>query len=179
MFTSSNITVFGIWNTTAGGDSSPSTSGSGMGNYIPGEGPLAIFDNLNQTKYTSLGACTAGMYALNCGENTGLYFISHDGPVLLISVQFRTANNIIERDPLTTTIEGSNQPSALLTLGSSWTLLYSGTTGLDSILDRHTWGPAQLVWANSILYSSYRILITSKRGVEIGTQYCEVKLNAY
>jgi hypothetical protein len=41
-------------------------------------------------------------------------------------------NSLPARDPMTITIEGSNQPSSVLLFGSNWTLIYSGTSGFDS-----------------------------------------------
>ena len=178
-----NTTVYGIWNTTVGGDSIAATSGTtSVGNYYPGETPNNVFDNNTSTKYTNFGACiyaVSSTYSLQCGENTGFYFTSVEGPSLLLSVQFCTGNDNPERDPFTITIEGSNQSPSLLTLGSSWTLIYNGSTGLQSVLSRLSCGAVQPVLNNTVWYSSYRFLVTSKRDVNSGAQYSEVKLNVY
>lgn len=72
--TTTNETVYGVWNTTVGSDSTPSTVGAGVGEYYPGEIPNCAFDNTTNTKYTSFGTCAlAGTNSLACGENTGLY----------------------------------------------------------------------------------------------------------
>jgi hypothetical protein len=180
LLTTTTETVYGIWNTTSGGDSTPSTVGTGVGNYYTGEIPNNAFDNQTNTKYTSFGTCTlGGASSLVCGQATGLYLTPQRGPSLLLNLQFCTGNDLPPRDPLTITVEGSNQSSLLLTLGSSWTPIYNDSTGLQSILSRETCGTIQSVANNSIWYSSYRILVTSKRGVEIATQYSEVKLMGY
>jgi hypothetical protein len=173
-------TVYGIWNTTAGGDSTPSTVGMGVGNYYPGEIPNNAFDNQTNTKYTNFGTCVlASAGSLACGQATGLYLTPQGGPSLLLNLQFCTGNDLSNRDPFTITVEGSNQSASFLTLGSSWMLIYNGSTGLQPITNRYTCGAIQSVLNNSILYSSYRILVTSKRGVEVATQYSEVKLMGY
>lgn len=179
LLTTTNETVYGVWNTTAGGDSIPSTSGiSSVGSYYPSQGPDNVFDNRTNTKYTSFGTCTflSGMQSLQCGENTGFYFTPQQGPSLLVSVQFCTGNDLPDRDPLTITIEGSNQSPSLLTLGLSWTLFYNGSTGLQLTSARQTCGVTQSISGNSNWYSSYRILATSKRDNQTCTQYSEVIL---
>jgi hypothetical protein len=173
-------TVYGIWNTTIGGDSTPSTVGTSVGNYYIGEIPNNAFDNQTNTKYTNFSICTlASPGSLICELSTGLYLTPQGGPSLLQTLQFCTGNDLPTRDSLTMTIDGSNQSASLITFGSSWTPIYNGSTGLDLIFNRETCGVNQSVSNNSIWYSSYRILVTSKRGVDIATQYSEVKLMGY
>ena len=95
------------------------------------------------------------------------------------ALQFCTENDLPLRDPLTVTLEGSNQNGSTLLLGSSWTLIYNGTTGLDVDPGRGSLGVRQTFFSNVIAYSSYRILITWKRGNEIATQYSELQLSAF
>ena len=182
LLTTTNEIVYGIWNTTAGSDSISATSGTNsIGNYYPGEIPDNVFDNRTDTKYTNFGTCifSSGVQSLACGINTGFYFTSQQGSSLLLSVQFCTANDIPNRDPFTITIEGSNQSPSLLTLRSSWTLFYNGSTGLQVVSARKTCGATQSILNNSNWYLSYRILVTSKRSSESGTQYSEVNLIGY
>ena len=80
------------------------------------------------------------------------------GSSLLLDLQFCTGNDLQNRDPFTITIEGSNQAPSLLTLGSSWTLIYNGSTGLQPFTNRYTCGAILSVPNNSVWYSSYRIL---------------------
>ena len=180
LLTTTNETVYGVWSTIAGSDSSPSTVGTNVGNYYPGEIPSYVFDNNTNTKYTSFGTCIFTVTSsLACGENTGFYVTPQRGPSLLLVLQFCTGNDLPDRDPLTITIEGSNQLSSSLSLGSSWTLIYNGVTGLQPISSRFTCGANQSISSNSIWYLAYRILVTSKRGVDPATQYSEVKLMGY
>ena len=70
------------------------------------------------------------------------------------------------------TLEGSNTDKSLLTLGSSWTLIYNGSSGLKSDPGRGKAGVLQML-NNSQPYHSYRLLIVSKRGIESGVHYSE------
>jgi hypothetical protein len=176
IITDMNETVFGVWNTTAGGDSTPATVGSSVGNFMPGQTPKQAFDRDCSTKYVSFGAYSINIYNKNSGINTGLYLTPQRGPSLLTAIQFCTADDNEERDPLIMTIEGSNHNTSALTLGSSWTLIYNGTTGLEGVTNRLTYGPMVLLPYNSIWYASYRLLITSKRAVLDGVQYSEIEL---
>ncbi len=116
---------------------------------------------------------------LICGANTGVYLTLERGASYLIAIQFSAANNLPARDPLALTIEGSNQISSALALGSSWTLIYNGSTGLDTDPGRYNDGTVQYIPNNIISYSSYRLLITSKRSIQNAVQYSEVMLLGY
>jgi hypothetical protein len=72
-------------------------------------------------------------------------------------------------------IECSNQPSSLLTQGTSWTLIYNGASGLTVDPGRQVYASPQN-FSNSVSYLSYRLLIASKRGVETAAEYAEVIL---
>jgi hypothetical protein len=61
-------------------------------------------------------------------------------------------------------------------LGSSWTLIYNGSSGLDTDPGRYNDGKVQYIPNNAIWYTSYRILTTSKRGNDTAVQYGEVSL---
>ena len=95
------------------------------------------------------------------------------------ALQFCTGNDYPLRDPLTMTLEGSNQNGSTLFLGSSWSLFYNGTTGLAVDPGRWSRGVTQTFSSNTIAYSSYRILITLKRGVDYAAQYSELDLFAF
>ena len=175
-----NLTVYGVWNTTAGADSSLSTVGSNTGNYYTGEEADNVFDNSLNSKYTSFGVCnsSAGAIAAYCGVNTGFYFTVDSSAILLAGMRFGTPAALPSRDPITLTVEGSNQTPSVLSLGTSWTLFYNGSTGLNANPGRRAYG-LRVNFTNSISYSSYRFLITSIRGVDTATQYAEVQLFGY
>lgn len=178
--TSPNETIYGIWNTIAGGNSSPSSNGNGVGNYFPSEEPNNILDRNISTKYTNFGYCNVSFTtsSFTCGVNTGFYLTLQRGAMTLVGMRFVTALSMHERDPLTMTVEGSNQAPSALTLGSSWTLIYNGSTGLVSDPGRGNNGIIQN-FSNSISYSSYRVLVTSVRNFTYATQYAEVELIGY
>lgn len=178
--TSPNETVFGIWNTIAGGNISPSLSGSSVGNYFPSEEPDNILDRNITTKYTNFGYCNVSLMTstFTCGVNTGFYLTLQRGAMTLVGMRFITASSMRERDPLTMTVEGSNQAPSTLTQGSSWTLIYNGSTGLVSDPGRGNSGTIQN-FTNSISYSSYRVLVTSVRNFTYAVQYAEVELIGY
>jgi hypothetical protein len=152
-----------------------------MGNYFVGQGPEVVFDQSANTKYVNFGACnsTYGGTVIQCGQNTGLYLTLQRGSSLLVAFRFWTANSYPLRDPMNITIEGSYQPQPALILGSSWTLIYSGSSGLDIDPGRLSFGQMQWLLNNTVWYSSYRLLIQSKRGVGNFAQYSEFELFGY
>ncbi|HUT35697.1 MAG TPA: PEP-CTERM sorting domain-containing protein [Planctomycetota bacterium] len=76
---------------------------------------------------------------------------------------------------MTITLEGSNASGTALTLGASWALLYSGTTGLDAFAgSRDTFGDL-LSLGDVGVYTSYRVLVTSQRGSADSVQYAEAR----
>jgi hypothetical protein len=152
-----------------------------MGNYNEAEIPEYVFDSDKTTKYNSYGVCSRipSSKNLDCGINTGFYVVLRSCPSLLIAFRFRTANDLSERDPFRITIEGSNQNSSDLLFGSSWTLIYSGSTGLDTISDRYTYGVTQWIPNNLLWFKSYRVLVIEKRDVPNAVQYADVDLYGY
>ncbi|CAF2218741.1 unnamed protein product [Rotaria magnacalcarata] len=101
---------------------------------------------------------------------------------MLVAFRLATANSYPQRDPLMITIEGSNSNSTELTRGSSWTLLYNGSSGISTTQTRLTYGSTQWLPTNSTWYASYRFLVNlaMNNGVSIPTiQYSEVELFGY
>jgi hypothetical protein len=162
-----------LWNTTAGGDGTVATSGSGVGNYYPTEIPLYVCDDIYTDEYTNFGTCTSSGNSVTCGLNTGFYRTPQRGASLLIGIIVCTRTNLPTRDPIIITLEGSNQPVSSLNLGSSWTLIYNGPSGLAIDPGRSACGVSQ-IFSNSVWYTSYRFLVVSKRGVDSSTSYGEV-----
>ena len=173
--------IEGLWNTTAGGDGTLSSPGNGTGNYNPQEIPQYVFDSDSNRKHNSYGFCNKSSTSSSpiCGLNTGFYIKLQPYPSLLIAFRFRTANNLIERDPLIITIEGSNQNSSNLLSGSSWTLIYNGSTGLETAIDRFQFGTTQWLSDNWLWFQSYRILVLTKRNSSNAVQYGEMELYGY
>ncbi|CAF3855670.1 unnamed protein product [Adineta steineri] len=169
-----NDAIFGICNTIVGGDSTPSDiSGSNQCNFYPGEMPANVIDNDELTKYTNFGNGTISTSSITQGCYTGFYVTLSNSPSVLKAVQFRTGNDNPNRDPITITIEGTN--STLLTVGNSWILIYSGSSGLDNDPGRYELG-LQQTFNNTIAYTSYRLLVTTKRAIGVAVQYSEAFL---
>ncbi|CAF1461287.1 unnamed protein product [Adineta ricciae] len=123
--------VFAIWNTTVGGDSTPSLSSGSIGTYWSTEPSENALDGNISTEYTNHGICNSeSPLSFQCGLNTGLYLTLEVKQATLIGFQIGTNKGWSYRDPLTITIEGSNSNKSELTLGKSWILIYNGTTGL-------------------------------------------------
>lgn len=176
--TGTNETVYSLWNTTAGADSSFSTPGLNSGNYPPGQDAGKAFDRNNGTKYVNFGVCNSSYVgaANECGEATGLHLTPRRGPSLLLAFRFWAAESFALRDPIQITIEATNQDPLIPSLGSSWTLIYNGTSGMEIEPPRSS--PGQIRWLSNNLnvYSSYRVLTRSKRGTGNFVQYSELEL---
>lgn len=168
--------AFGLWNTTASGNTVFSAAGSGVGKYAPASPPQDIFDRDLGSDYISFGSCSNGTVSKSCGINTGFIVMPEQGTTLLLAIRLTTSRDISASDPLTITIEGSNGTLSALMLGKSWSLIYNGSTGLDVDPGRTTSGLVQCIINNAIWYASYRVLVTSKRGISGSVQYSEVKL---
>lgn len=94
----------------------------------------------------------------------------------LLAFRFATSRETMQRDPMSVTIEGSNLNGAALTSGSSWTLLYKGSSGLTYNPGRMRMGDAQILTESLTVFSSYRVLVTSTRGSSTSVSYSEVYL---
>ena len=169
-------TVFGLWNTTASDNTVFSAAGSGVGKYAATSPPQEIFDRDIGSDYISFGSCSNGTVSKSCGINTGFIVMPEQGATLLLAIRFTTSRSMFAGDPLTITIEGSNGTLSALMLGKSWSLIYNGSTGLDVDPGRATSGLVQCIINNAIWYASYRVLVTSKRGISGSVQYSELKL---
>ena len=173
-FNRTTDTLYALWDTTAGGVSVVATPGLGISNYNMGDEPDALFDGDLTSPHTSFGSCSSTFYSPTCGVNTGVYLTLNGGPFTLIGFRVGTENSDFARDPLTFTIEGSNTTGALLPLGSSWTLIYNGSTGLTPDPGRKAYGKLQLLINPWTPFKSYRFLVTSVRGTPSCASYTEL-----
>jgi hypothetical protein len=176
IITRSGDPIVGVYNTTAG-----ASTGGKNGRYSnSNEMPPEAIDNLTSTKYLNFGG-TGDFYVVAPapGVGTGFYvtpIISNSS--IATSLLFATGNDVPNRDPITVTLEGSNVDT--LDDGSSWTLIYNGSTGISPTTDpgRQTY-VAQQNFSNTIAYKSYRLLVTSQRGPEWAVQYSEAQIIGY
>lgn len=140
--------------------------------------PPSAIDNNIDTKYLNFGD-NLGLSRFS-GINTGFYLTPLIGSSVATGFVFTTADDVPGRDPTMVTVEGSNNDLAELPSGRSWTLIYSGSSGISASVDpgRKTKGQLQSL-NNSKAYKSYRLLITAKRGNDIALQYSEVAILGY
>jgi hypothetical protein len=171
--------IFGIYNTTTG----QSTGGFNGTFSNPSEYPSKAIDGLTSTKYRNFGiniSISQPIYGF--GVNTGFFVIpTVTNSSIASALHFSTANDFPERDPITVRLEGSNSTSiTALQLGSSWTLLYSGSTGINPAGDyNRTMYVTQQNFSNTIPCTSYRLLVTSKRNISNSVQYSEAQIMGY
>ena len=170
----------GLYNTSAG-QSTGATNGIYSGSA---ETPDKAIDGSVNTKYLNFGfQGSPGATLSHPGAGTGFYVTpAISNATVAIALLFATANDFPDRDPISVTLEGTNETTtAALDLGSSWTLIYSGPTGIDPITapPRMTYAPQQN-FSNTIAFSSYRLLITSQRNVNTdAVQYSESQILGY
>lgn len=174
--TTLNDSTTAIWNTVAGGKSFNSVADTGVGNYAAGQGSSASVDFANTTYLNYGNVGLSGTPNIIAGVGTGLHVTPQVGPCIVQAILFQAGNDSIDRDPLTMTLEGLNSTGTQLYIDSSWTLLYRGPTGLLPLTrSRLGWGELQN-FSNTIPFTSYRMIITSQRGPDIGTEYAEMHL---
>ncbi|CAF1296154.1 unnamed protein product [Rotaria sordida] len=169
--------IVGICNTIAGG----STGGFNV-SYPSSEKPPNAIDGSLSTKYLNFGDSSSGCSGSSSpGINTGFYVTpTISSASVAVRLLFATAGDTPNRDPITVTLEGTNATgTTALNLGS-WTLIYSGSTGISSSTDpgRQTYVSEQS-FTNTIAFRSYRLLITSKRGTGNSVSYAEAHIIGY
>ena len=168
--------VIGVYDTSVGSNSKKATPGKNQGQYIPQQSPEKVLDGNVSTKYLSFGPCYEGHIPdSECGLYTGLYLELERGPTLVNGLKICTADDLNERDPTAVSLEGSNTRGENLTLGSSWILIYKGTSGIVIDPGRERCGSIQY-FNNTVEYSSYRFLVSGNREPTYCVQYSEVKL---
>ena len=168
--------TFGIYNTVAGGNSLASSIGNSIGQFPSAERPAKGCDSNMTTKYLNFGNCTERQNnSLACGVNTGFYVTPAVNSSLAVGLVMCSGNDAVACDPMTITLEGSNQNGTDLTLGSSWTLIYSGPSSLQMDPGRSACGD-MISFNNTMAFQSYRLLITSKRNLENSMQFSEFGL---
>lgn len=164
--------IFGV-NATPGDDIS-NLPISSANNYPTGEAPPYAIDGNVNTKYLNFGK-----------TNVGFLVVPSMGPSMLTSVRMATANDAPERDPMTITIEGTNEPfntpPYLGVFNANWTLIYSGSSGLEALsagdaTGRKLWGVEQPI-SGAGTFSYYRVLVTTIRGNGNSMQFSEIELN--
>ena len=152
--------------------------GTSSGQYPSNQVPSMCIDFNSTTKYLNYGTgIIIGPSSNTAGVKTGFYTVLSVGAAVVNSLQMQTANDFPARDPITCTLEGSNATGAALSIGSSWTLLYNGSTGVNATLDpgRYNWTKIQRISPLSS-FTAYRFLVTSQRSSDTCVQYSEFRL---
>ena len=154
-----------LWMNTNGSDAvtfNSSTVYPSSANFPAAESPNNLLDHATGTKYLNFDKL-----------NTGFSVTPVRGASVVTAIQFSTANDAPERDPLTFTLEGTTgNPTT-----GPWTLLASGSTGWDTDPGRQI-TTAAIPVANSASYTSYRVLFPTIRneGAANSMQISEVWL---
>jgi hypothetical protein len=177
IITQLNDPIEAIYDAVAGNSSYNSVPGNGVGDYAPGQGPTACIDFANTTylNYGNVGYNVSGM-TNTAGVGTGVYTTPQVGASIVQAIQFQAGNDSADRDPLSITLEGSNATGTNLYFGQDWTLLYAGATGLAPFsVTRLAWGELQN-FTNTESFTSYRMIVTSQRGVDYCTEFAEMHL---
>ncbi len=169
--TSPGDPIVGVAATVGSATSNAAAIGTaaGLNNYPLNENPPNAIDNVNTDKYLNF-------------QKTGAGFIvtPSSGASILSGVHFVTGNDSPERDPLTISIEGTGSPNATNTLNSTWTLLFTGSTGLETDPGRNASGFTGIfVPKNPGAFTSYRLLVSSVRDTPASAnsfQFADVEL---
>ncbi|CAF1215128.1 unnamed protein product, partial [Didymodactylos carnosus] len=177
-------TYYGICQTVAGDNSTESTPGIDVCQYtntsIHYWPPSLAFDNNVSTKYLNYGSGAQSASTETQGTGTGFYVSPKNGSSVLKGIVFATGDDQPNRDPIMCTVEGSNNASSFLVYGSSWTLIYSGSTGIPaSPAPERSQYMSPISINNMIPYTAYRVLITQQSGSANGVQYSECHLLGY
>jgi hypothetical protein len=148
--------IVGVSNTGVGGPNNLATEGFGDLQYPGGEAPrFAIDDDTTGSKYLNFGETSVGFVVTPSG-----------GATPVVGLRFSTGNDEPQRDPLTYTLEGSNDPNAGAAGNMNWTLISYGLTGLTVDPDREMFqadATLPLFLTNATPYTSYRLIFTSVR----------------
>src|SRR4051794_3665700 len=122
------------------------------------EGPASAFDE-------NPGAVNTKWFTA-AREFAGAIITPAGGPATVKSLQFTSANDSSNRDPVTFQLFGTNNPITTAANGTgledAWTFIASGNTGLATsgvlATSRNTTVPAVDI-ANNTAYSSYKIVL--------------------
>ncbi|MBP7935805.1 MAG: PEP-CTERM sorting domain-containing protein [Phycisphaerae bacterium] len=138
-------------------------------NHPGGEAPAMAIDGSTSSKYLNFGETNSGLIVTPTQAHK----------TLVTGVQFSSANDAPERDPMTWALYGTNDgiTSEPNSWGSaeSWRLIAAGDTGLTET--RFETGPLT-TFDNAFGYNSYRIVFTSVRnaGGANSMQVSEIQL---
>jgi Glycosyl hydrolase family 76 len=171
--------IGGFYQGSVGASDVPSTVGSGAGQYPSGFGPANAIDANTATAYFNYGNGGSSVSSVTKGVGTGFYVTPALGPSIVTGIQVTTSGSFsgsfANRDPLTVSIEGTNATGNFDT-GATWTLIANNVDlGIDTDPGRGVYGPL-VRFSNATPYRSYRVIVQSQRGSDIGVEYAELNL---
>ncbi|MEM7315302.1 MAG: PEP-CTERM sorting domain-containing protein [Planctomycetota bacterium] len=147
---------------TAGGELESASPG--------GEESFNALDDDSSTKYLNFGEVNSGI----------IFTTAFNGPGVIQSMRFTTANDAVERDPTTWELYGTNDPITSVDHGQgldeNWSLISMGTADLPD--DRFTLGPVYS-FTNSTEYASYRIRMTGVKNEAAANSMQIADINVY
>jgi hypothetical protein len=165
-------TIAPLKQTTKGRSNVLAVTGDFGGSTSNDEQVANAIDGDPGTKYFNKAQNDGG----SAGIDTGFAVTPHLGATVVTGIQFATANDVPDRDPIVITLEGSNDKDADQAKGNGFTLIYKGPCGLTNDPGRKSWGQV-IAFANTQSYKTYRVLISQVRVDNTdATQYGEVKL---
>lgn len=122
-------------------------------NYPTLESPILAIDGNPNTDYANLARFNAGIIVTPSIGLTNVQGVRFSAPAIYPS-----------GDPLRFTLEGTNVANPGAALGSDWSLIARGETGLFTDPGRMTAGPT-ITFSNDQSYLSYRVLFPTIRSV--------------
>ncbi len=138
--------------------------------YPGGEAPQYAIDGSVATKYLNFTKVNVG-FIVTLPEDRSLANVT--------GIQFISANDAPERDPIVVSLEGANAASAMsaATAATTWTPLYTGSSGLPTDIVRYGLGAIQ-TFDNEQYFNTYRLLVTELQntGGANSLQFAEVQL---
>lgn len=143
----------------------------GMNNYPGGEPPANVIDGIIvDSKYLNFAEINVG-FIVALPEERSLANVT--------GIQFISANDAPERDPIVVSLEGANAANAMAaaTSPTTWTTLYTGPSGLATDVVRYGLGTIQ-AFENDLYFNTYRLLVTEVQnaGAANSVQFAEVQL---
>lgn len=140
-------------------------------------------DNQTSTSYVSYrSALNVNVSNSTDAIDSGFIVVpSIHNATVACALRFATGSRGLWYDPMSVTLEGSNDTDMSdLHFNSAWSLIYNGSTGInDTDAPRATFGFEQR-FNNAQRFASYRLLITEKRGNQTGDiEYSEAQIMGY
>jgi hypothetical protein len=152
--TTSNSPIIGVGAVAGSSTSQITVQGTtaGVNNHPANEFPARVLDGFSNTKYLNFARTNVGI------------IVQATGSVAVSSFRLTTANDSANRDPITVTIEGTTATDPTTAAGgATWTLLYSGPTGLATDPGRQIQGPVISFANNNAPFNTYRVLFPTIR----------------